>query len=107
MTKVYIASPYTIGDTAVNVRRQIDAANELMDMGLLPFAPLMSHFHHLVHPRTYEQWMSWDLGWLASCDCVLRLGGESIGADIEVKEAIRLGKSVYYSIDEIKKALAI
>jgi hypothetical protein len=33
MIKVYIASPYTIGDVAVNVRHQIDAADELMSSG--------------------------------------------------------------------------
>ena len=99
--KVYIASPYTIGDTAVNVRRQIDAANELMDMGLLPFAPLMSHFHHLIHPRSYESWLEWDFGWLESCDIVLRLDGESKGADMEVERAKELGIPVFYTLREL------
>ena len=44
MVKVYIASPYTKGDTAVNVKRQLDAVDELMDAGFAPFAPLYSHF---------------------------------------------------------------
>jgi len=60
--RVYIASPYTLGDVAVNVKRQIDAFNELMNKGYQPFAPLLAHFIHLVHPKSYEQWMSWDLG---------------------------------------------
>ena len=34
--KVYIASPYTLGDVAVNVKNQIDAANELLELGYLP-----------------------------------------------------------------------
>ena len=103
--KVYIASPYTIGDTAVNVRRQIDVADIIMDMGLLPFAPLMSHFHHIIHPRSYENWLEWDFEWLASCDFVLRLSGESKGADMEVAKAIELGIPVVYSIEELYKII--
>ena len=99
--KIYIASPYTLGDVAVNVKRQIDAFNELMDKGHTPFAPLLAHFVHLVHPKSYEQWMQWDLEWLSQCDVVLRLEGESSGADREVQRAKELGIRVVYSIDQI------
>ena len=101
MMRVYIASPYTLGDVAVNVKRQIDAFNELMNKGYQPFAPLLAHFIHLVHPKSYEQWMSWDLEWLSQCDIVLRLEGESSGADREVQRAKELGIRVVYSIDQI------
>jgi hypothetical protein len=49
--KVYIASPYTLGDVAVNVKRQLDCADELMNAGFAPFAPLYSHFQHMVQQR--------------------------------------------------------
>ncbi len=97
--KVYIASPYTMGDKDENTRRQIDAFFQLMQKGHTPFAPLLLHFVDLAHPLTYNQCLDWDLEWLAQCDCVLRLSGVSRGADIEVQEAIRLGVPVYYSID--------
>lgn len=105
--KVYIASPYTLGDVAQNVKVQIDAANRIMDYGGVPFAPLMAHFHHLIHPRTYEEWMEWDLQWLEACDCVLRLPGESSGADREVQRADELGKSIFFSFDALKRYLDI
>lgn len=101
MKKVYIASPYTIGDVAVNVKRQIDCANELINLGFAPFVPLYSHFQHMVHPQPYETWVNLDLEWVGVCDCLLRLDGESKGADGEVKRAIYLGKPVYYSIGEL------
>jgi nucleoside 2-deoxyribosyltransferase len=101
MTKVYIASPYTIGDVAINVKRQIDCANLLIEMGYAPFAPLYSHFQHMVHPRPYEDWCKLDLEWVKVCDCILRLDGESKGADKEVEFAIELGKPVYYSLKEL------
>src|ERR1035438_10125519 len=98
---VYIASPYTIGDVAMNVKRQIDMVDELMNLGFAPFAPLYSHFQHLVHQRPYQDWVEIDLVWVEVCDCVLRLKGESKGADGEVKLALELGKPVFYSVKEL------
>lgn len=101
MIAVYIASPYTKGDVAVNVKRQLDCANELINLGFLPFAPLYSHFQHMAHPRPYEDWIKIDLEWVLRCDCVLRLDGESPGADGEVKYARENDKMVFSSIDEL------
>ena len=103
MIKVYIASPYTLGDVAVNVKRQIDCADELMNIGFLPFAPLYSHFQHMIHPRPYEDWIQIDLEWVEVCDCVLRLEGESHGADGEMIYAKQLGKPVFKSIEKLKE----
>jgi len=99
--RVYIASPYTKGDTAVNVRRQLDAVEELMNLGFAPFAPLYSHFQHMVHPRPYQDWIDIDLQWVEACDCLLRLDGESSGADGEVEFAKQLGIPVYYSVEDL------
>ena len=104
MIKVYIASPYTKGDVAVNVKNQLGAANELMDAGFAPFAPLYSHFQHMAHPRPYEDWMKLDFEWVGVCDCILRLEGESSGADREVELAKELGMQVYYSRKDVCKA---
>ena len=101
MIKVYIASPYTIGDVAVNVKRQIDAADELMNLGFAPFVPLHSHFQHMIHPRPFQDWIKIDFEWLKICDCLLRIGGESVGADSEVAVAKELNMPVYYSIADI------
>lgn len=38
---------------------------------------------------------------LERCDAVLRLPGESPGADREVHYAISLGKPVYYGLEEL------
>jgi len=101
MIKVYIASPYTKGDVAINVKTQLDTVDILMNYGFAPFAPLYSHFQHMAHPRNYEDWLKVDLVWLESCDIILRLPGESSGADIEVKHALYLKKPVVYSIEEL------
>ena len=103
MLKVYIASPYTLGDVAVNVKIQMDAADILMNEGFAPFVPLYSHFQHMAHPRPYRDWIILDLEWVKTCDCLLRLPGKSSGADGEVRYAKELEKPVFYSIDELIK----
>lgn len=94
--KVYIAGPYTKGDVAVNVARAIEAADMLLDAGHVPFCPHLTHFWHLHQSQPYQVWLDYDMEWLRVCDVVLRLDGESSGADKEVAEAEWLGKTVYY-----------
>ena len=103
MIKVYIASPYSTGDQAINVRRQIDAANELLNAGFIPFVPLLTHFQHIVHPRSYEEWLDYDLELLIACDAVLRLDGQSNGADIEVKTATKHQIPVFFALNHLKE----
>lgn len=101
MIKVYIASPYTLGDVALNVKLQMDTYDTLMTEGFAPYAPLYSHFQHMAHPRPYQDWINIDFVWVKACDCVLRLGGKSSGADDEVKLAEKLNLPVFYSIEEL------
>jgi hypothetical protein len=61
---VYIASPYTQGDVAINVRNSILVAEQVRNYGLLPFSPLLSHFWHFMSPHSYEYWTTMDLEWL-------------------------------------------
>jgi len=84
MIKVFISSPYTIGDVARNVKNAMDTADQLITAGFAPFCPLYSHFQHIAHPRPYVDWTRLDMEWLKVCDCILRLPGESAGADQEV-----------------------
>jgi hypothetical protein len=97
--KVYIAGPYTKGDVALNVRVAIEAADRVLKAGFIPFLPHVTHFWHLVCPGPYEQWIDYDLEWLPACDALIRLPGESKGADGEVKRAIELGIDVFFGVD--------
>jgi hypothetical protein len=96
--RVYIAGPYTKGDVAQHVRNAVEAADKLLKAGHLPYVPHLTHFWHLLFPGPYEQWMALDLGWLSTCQALVRLPGESKGADIEVAEARRLGIPVFDSV---------
>ena len=103
--RVYIAGPYTNGDVAQNVRNAITAADQLLAAGHHPYIPHLTHFWHLVSPRPWEDWLKYDIEWLSVCDCVLRLPGESEGADIEVYNAELWCIPVYTNIKDIPSGL--
>jgi len=103
MIKTYIASPYTIGNHLVNVLIQIGYAHELIGLGFNPYVPLLSHYLEEYKHQEYETWMSIDLEWLKTCDCLLRLPGESSGADREVAFAIKKQIPVFYDIKSLIK----
>lgn len=95
---VYVAGPLTTGDWIQNVRAALDAESELIDAGYLPFVPHKSVLSDLVHHRGYEQWLDWCLAWVEQCDVLLRLPGESPGADREVEHAKLHGKPVVHGL---------
>lgn len=99
--RIYIAGPYTQGDVAQNVKTAISEGDYLARFGHVVFIPHLTHFWHMVHAHEYEFWMNQDLAWLEVCDAVLRLPGESQGADREVEAAKAAGKPIYYSVFEV------
>ena len=101
MKFVFVSGPYSGGDIAVNVRRAMDAGIHIIDKGDVPFIPHLFHFLHLVHEREQDLWGRIDLEFLPKCDVILRLSGESFGADVEVGVAIQEGIPVYYSLEEL------
>ena len=96
---VYIAGPYTQGDQFINVRNTIVAGQEVYDAGGIPVLPLMAAFWHLIIPGPYEQWMEIDLALLERCDAMIRLPGDSPGADREAMFAAERGIPVYDSVE--------
>lgn len=107
---VYVAGPISKGDLAENVRRAHDAGLRLLKAGLSPIVPHGSCFwgNRTAAPAslanaivwrpevlpvgtTHEDWYGADLAIVRRCDAVLRLPGESAGADMECREAMAHG----------------
>jgi hypothetical protein len=97
-----VAGPYTLGDVEANVRRAMDAGDELLDAGFAPLIPHFSHFLHLRKPRAWGVWMEMDLAWLVTSEGVLRLPGESRGADREVEVARQNSIPVFMTIEQLR-----
>ena len=102
---IYISAPYSLGDTAENIRNACLAANEILRKGHIPFIPQLSHLWHLITPKSKQEWLEIDLALIPRMDGLLRLPGISQGADNEVKLAKELGIKVYYSLNEIKESI--
>lgn len=99
--KVYVAGPYTKGDVCINVRTAIKVADQLATLGFVPFIPHLTHFWHLLCPRPYEFWLDYDIQFLECCDVLLRIPGESSGANKEVALAVEMGLPVVKTVDEV------
>ena len=123
--RIYIAGAITRGVLADNVNRATRAFYELFAAGFAPFCPHWSVYakeccvadweHSRVvcygsaqpdNRMAHGDWLDLDLAWVAVAEAVLRLPGESTGADAEVAHAKSLGIPVFHSIDEAKAWLA-
>lgn len=58
-------------------------------------SPEFSEFQYPVAHRLLEK-----------CDAVLRIPGESRGADLEMAKAKEMGKAIFYSLDEIPTVIS-
>jgi len=100
-TRVYIAGPYTQGGMDTNVYNALRMWHVLWEAGYSPFCPHLSLLLHLHQTRPYADWLDYDMDWLACCDAMLRLEGESSGADKEAAAMARMGRSVYTNVADL------
>jgi nucleoside 2-deoxyribosyltransferase len=84
---VYLAGPYTLGNNNHNTRRACDLGDVLIDLGIYPLIPHMSHLWDSISPREYppEFWYHYDLQLLKKCDAMVVMPGseESRGVALE------------------------
>lgn len=101
--RVYVAGPYSKTccriSTSGNVRNAVLAGDELWARGFVPYIPHLTHLWDLISPKSYEEWLELDNCFLPCCRAVLRLPGESSGADKEVELAENLGIPVFSTIE--------
>jgi hypothetical protein len=101
MIKIFVSGPYTNGDVGRNVKSAMDATNELIERGYAPYCPHLTHFLHINNWQPYEKWLALDIQYLDICDALLRIPGESFGADKEVDFAVKKGIPVFFNIDQV------
>jgi nucleoside 2-deoxyribosyltransferase len=101
--RVYLAGPYSVGNKEANIVKALVYAEHLTRKGFLVYVPHLSHFWDLEYPHDAKFWLEYDEHWLAVCDCVLRIPGESVGADREMKFAINRGIPVCLDFESLEK----
>jgi hypothetical protein len=116
--RVYLAGPISKGDLAHNINQATAAFEELAVAGYAPWCPHWSAFSTGARVRSgtgtvyavataqgcglsHDDWLGVDLSWVAVADAVLRLPGESAGADREVAFARERGIPVFDSAEAV------
>lgn len=100
-TRVYVAGPYSQGDQALNVRAAVYAGRDLLNADYAPFVPHLTHFWHMLCPQPYEAWLELDRQWLLRCHGLLRLPGESKGAEMEMGWAADAGIPIFHKFEDL------
>lgn len=101
---VYVAGPYTKPDPGANVNRACIVADLLVGLGFVPFVPhAATHLWHLISPKDAEYWYDYDLHFLLRFDALLRIHGESWGADREEAFAREHGIPVFHLLSELSE----
>jgi len=73
----------------------------LIDAGFAPFCTHLSWYLDQAGEIDHATWMEVDLPWVEVSDAVLRLSGESDGAEIETVRARSLGIPIFRGVAEI------
>ena len=94
---IYVAGPYSSNHTN-GVREALGAAEKIWADGGIPVVPHLTHFWDLMHPHGYEEWMDYDEALLARCDALVRIPGNSKGADREVQFAVDAGIPLFHGV---------
>ena len=105
---VYVAGPISKGDVFANIRLGIDTGAELKKLGFTPFVPHYDYPAYMWRNDVwdYETTLQNDFDWIQRCDAVLRLPGESAGADREVAFAKGQNIPVFNNISDLLDAEA-
>src|SRR6185295_5056392 len=107
---IMIAGPYSHGaptapERAANLRVLNRVALEVFEMGHVPVIgvnmalPIIEEAGEGSYQRIM---MPLSLALSERCDACLRIGGDSPGADEEAERIRRLGRPVFYGLDELR-----
>lgn len=115
--RIYLACPITKGDIRHNVAQADGAMAAVLGLGMAVLNPALTCFagslgeavapgasgHGAFTRFTHENWVNNCLPWVEVCDAVVRLPGESVGADIECSHAAQRGIPVFYGLPSFLK----
>lgn len=106
MSVIYIAGPITLGDPHHNVNQAKQAALEIIRAGHAPIIPqLHMYLEHDVPSAessiSWEEWLASDKQLLNRADAILRLPGDSKGADLELYWAGSRGIPVFHDVQQL------
>lgn len=105
-SRIYISGPITKGDREANFQQAADAQKALLAAGYAVLNPVLTMLLPGAFEIPHDTWIANDLPWVAVADAVLRLPGESEGADIECTYASDRGIPVFCDLDKLRAEAA-
>jgi len=106
---IYIAGPLSGPDQDHNVRQAVLTAEVCRRRGHVPIVPHLSVLWNMMmgSPIPWQEWIDYDLNLMRAVQRggwggLIRLRGDSPGADLEVEEATRLGIPIWCNTNEVK-----
>ena len=105
--RVYIAGPMTNGDgksfNMAKINEAIETHLRLIELGYVPHCPQLTVFCELIRPGKipYKDWLALDKHYIDDSDVVLRLEGDSVGADVECQYAKSCDKRIFYGLPSL------
>ncbi len=101
---IYISGPMAVAPGSsytANIRRGIDAAEAIERLWGIPYLPHTQALWGIVYPGKPEStFMERDLAFVDACHALVRIPGESKGADIEERLALEIGKPIFHVVLE-------
>lgn len=99
----YISGPISKGNRADNLFQTMPAHAALMQAGVAVVNPMLTMLLDFAWSSDFPHglWLSQDYKVVERVDCVLRMPGDSLGADGEVEHALAHGKRVFYSVESL------
>ncbi|OQB10008.1 MAG: hypothetical protein BWY21_00572 [Parcubacteria group bacterium ADurb.Bin216] len=103
MPVVYVSGPYS-SDPDNCTKRAIEVANTILSKGGVPYIPHLTQLWHLHTPKMWEFWIVYDCYILNKIKpkYLVRIPGESKGADIEVRIHKSTG-GIVYELSDIER----
>jgi hypothetical protein len=98
---VYVAGPITKGPFDEHLREAIRAGDLIMAKGHAAIVPQLSMLWQYVSPHTWQEWLEMDEIIITRCNYLLRMPGESAGADREMAFARGCGIPVYTELTDL------
>lgn len=101
--RIYISGPITLGNGRWNFFKSVETQAQLIESGFAPLNPVLTMMLPGHQNISHEAWLEVDLPWIECADAVLRLPGESAGADEEVAFAEDHNIPVFISIETLEE----
>lgn len=99
--RIYLSGPISLGPKGHNLGQFLDVHEKLMHAGYAPLNPGLTMLLPFQADVRHAEWLASDLPWVEVSDAVLRLPGDSRGADQECAHAARCGIPIYHSFEEV------